>query len=174
MITQACDWRIELIDVYRHLFCPPATQGYPKCGPGWHDLLGRTCERITAILGPEDRFRFEQVKEERGSIRIYWRGKLSDVTRQRVEEIVNLAEARSVTTCDQCGEEGRLHRAKGVLQTRCSAHSKGHPIPTSPLDYLYLAPMEADGQLAIAWRRYDRRGDAFLDVDPSSLGIVRL
>lgn len=176
MSTLACDWRIELINAYRDLFRPPPTapvfaQGYPECGPGWRDLIERACGRITAILSADERVEILQIKEKYGTVRVYWRGKLAEESKRRVEEAVALAEARSAATCEQCGAEGRLYRAGGVLLTRCPAHASGQPIPIKPgLENVHMVHRLIDGLPRVACLRYDREADAFVEIDPASVG----
>ncbi|WP_342738795.1 hypothetical protein [Bradyrhizobium sp. B117] len=177
MSTHVCGWRIELINAYRNLFRPPPrapilAQGYPECGPGWRDLIERACGRITAMLGPEERLEILQIKEKYGTVRVYWRGKLSEHSRQTVEGILALAEARSGTTCEQCGGKGRLYRAGGVLMTRCPAHAKGQSVPIrAGLENVYIVQKVVDGRLSVTCRRYDRDTDSFIDVGRLSSGI---
>lgn len=177
MIDLKCDWRIILINAHRDLFRPPArapvaAQGYPDCGQGWHDLLDRACLRIAAALAEGDTFQVVQIKEKFGTLRFCWRGKLSGVSRQKVEEAIDLAEARSACDCEQCGEEGRLYRAGCVLMTRCAVHGKGQPVAVKPgFENVHLVARIIGGQSRVTSRRYDRATDSFVDVDPGALGI---
>src|SRR5665213_1212667 len=150
------DWRVELIETYPHLFRPPAG-AFPECGQGWQPLLDRCCARISAALRDGDRFRFTQVKEKFGTARLYWTGRLSDAARPVVEEAIDLAEARSGTTCETCGEEGRLHDHGGWLITRCALHAEGRPVESKPgFENLHLVHRLADGRLrTITCARYD-------------------
>jgi hypothetical protein len=45
---------------------------------------------------------------ELNSLRFYWNGGPSDKAEAKVQEAIDLAEARSACTCEQCGEEGYL------------------------------------------------------------------
>ncbi|WP_334416659.1 MULTISPECIES: hypothetical protein [unclassified Bradyrhizobium] len=149
-----------------------AAQGYPACGQGWRDLLDRVCLRIAAALTDGDTFQVVQVKEKFGTLRFCWRGKLSDASRQKVEEAIDLAEARSACACEQCGEEGRLYRAGGVLSTCCAAHAKGQPVAIKPgFENVHLVRRIVGGQSRVTYRRYDRTTDSFVDVDPGTLAI---
>src|ERR1700737_1507563 len=137
MTTVVTDWRIDLIKAHHGLFGPPrgppeAAQGCPDCGDGWRDLLERTFTKIEAALAEGGTFRALQIKEKYGSLRFYWSGGLSDEAEAKAQAAIDLAEARSACTCEQCGEEGRLYRAGGVLMTRCTAHAKGQPVAVKP------------------------------------------
>lgn len=172
------NWRVELIEAHRDLFAPPcdtslAAHGAPECGPGWQDLLDRLCARIRAAVqadgGP---FKFSQIKEKYGTLRVYWDGALSPEADALVEEAIALAEARSAVTCEVCGEEGRL-RGGGWMTTRCEAHAEGRPAvePRAGFENVHIVRYFVDGERHVTCRRYDRENDVFVDVDPASLGI---
>jgi hypothetical protein len=132
------DWRIDLIEAYPDLFHPlpdnPAVaEASPECGAGWRDLLERACARIRAAVQADGgTFKFTQIKEKYATARLDWEGALSLEANTRIEEITDLAWARSACTCEICGAEGCLHRAGGWLMTRCAAHAQGLPVPETP------------------------------------------
>jgi hypothetical protein len=64
-------------------------------------------------------------------IEIDWRDRLIQKKRspflqgtRLVEEATDLAEARSASSCEICGEPGRLY-GPGWLTTRCTLHAEG-------------------------------------------------
>jgi hypothetical protein len=179
MTAIVTDWRIDLIKAHHGLFHPPAgapesAKGYPNCGDGWRELLERTLFKIEAALAEGgSTFSALPIKEKYGTLRFYWNGGLSDKAEAKVQEAIDLAEARSACTCEQCGEEGCLYRAGGVLMTRCAAHAKGEPLAVKPgLANLHLVQQIVHGGARIiSCRRYDRATDTFVDVSPESLGI---
>ena len=178
MTAIVMDWRLDLIKAHRGLFnprsgAPGAAQGYPDCGDGWRDILERTFARLEAALAAGGTFRSLQIKEKYGTLRLYWSGGMSDEVEAKVKEAIDLAEARSACTCEQCGEEGCLYRAGGVLMTRCTAHAKGQLVEVKPcLQNLHLVQrIVQGGARVISCCRYDRASDAFIDVSPHSLGI---
>jgi hypothetical protein len=172
------NWRVELIEVHRDLFQPPAdtplaAQGAPEYGEGWHDLLDRMCVRIrTAVQADGGAFKFGQIKEKYGTLRAYWDGALSPDGDAQVEEAIALAEARSAVTCEVCGEEGRL-RSGAWLTTRCEAHAEGRPAvePRAGFENMHIVRQLVGSKRHVTCRRYDRENDVFIDVDPSTLGI---
>ncbi|OKO82498.1 hypothetical protein AC630_13180 [Bradyrhizobium sp. AS23.2] len=122
------NWRVELIEAHRDLFSPPcdtalAAQGAPECGSGWHDLLDRMCVRIRTAIRAGGTFKFSQIKEKYGTLRVYWEGRLSAEKTIQVEEAIALAEARSATCCEVRGDPGRLH-GDDWLTTRCATHAE--------------------------------------------------
>jgi hypothetical protein len=166
------DWRIELMSAHPRLF-GVASQGYPEFGGGWRDLLERCCVRIEAALAEGDRFTAEDIKSKYGTLRFYFGGHLSDGAKDRVEEAIELAEARSACTCETCGAPGRLYERGDWLATACPEHARGAPVPVKAgRENLRIVGRLVNGRIRIAsCRRYDRATDSFSDVDPKSLGI---
>jgi hypothetical protein len=173
------DWRIELIEAYPDLFHPlPNNPGVaeasPECGAGWQDLLERACARIRAAVRADGgTFKFTQIKEKYATARLDWEGTLSVEADARIEEIIDLAEARSARTCEVCGAEGRLHRAGGWLMTRCAAHAQGDPVPEKPgWENVTISHVVARGTktVIIKRRRYVREMDSFIEIDPLIIG----
>jgi hypothetical protein len=174
----AKDWKIELIKAHTRLFHPlkehlEGVQGYPECNEGWRDLIERACVRIENALDNGDTVKIVQIKEKYGTLRFYWRGRLPSETEAKVGEVVSLAEARSACTCETCGAEGRLYNRGGWFATACSEHARGEPAPVRPgFENLQIVRrFGAGGLQKVSCRRYDRATDAFVDVDPGSLGI---
>jgi hypothetical protein len=178
MVGVVRNWRAELVEAYPDLFHPAAdhpgaAEASPDCGEGWRDLLERACVRIRAAVQADGgSFKATQIKEKYGTLRFYWSGVLSQEADSKVEEVVDLAEARSACTCELCGAEGRLY-GPGWLTTRCEAHARGEPAPVRPgHENLHVVRGVVEGRLRIvSCRRYDRDADTFVDVDPRTLGI---
>jgi hypothetical protein len=173
------DWRTDLIEAHPDLFHPlPADPGVaqasPECGAGWQDLLERACARIRAAVQADGgTFKFTQIKEKYGTARLYWEGTLSPEADALVEEITDLAEARSACTCEVCGAEGCLHRSGGWLMTRCAAHAQGHPVPEKPgWENVTISRVDARGSktVIVKRRRYVRETDSFVEVDSLIIG----
>lgn len=166
------DWRIEFMKAHPRLF-GVASQGYPACGDGWHDLLERCCVRIEAALAEGDVFTAEDIKTKYATLRFYWGGSLSDAAKTQVEEAIELAEARSGCTCETCGAPGRLYERGDWLATACPEHAQGEPVPVrAGRENLRVVGRLVENRLRIvSCKRYDRAADAFVDVDPGSVGI---
>jgi hypothetical protein len=172
------DWRADLVTAYPDLFRligdPPAAQGWPWIGDGWRELLQRACVRIQAAVQADGgSFKFSQIKEKYGTARLYWDGGLSPEAAVRVEEAIDLAEARSATTCEVCGDPGRLYGG-GWLTTRCARHADGGtPVEVrAGFENIHVIRRAVGGGFRIAsCCRYDRDADALIDVDPRTLGI---
>ena len=152
---------------YPHLF---GQSGFPTVGDGWRDLLERALKRIAAAVarGPAgSRVQIAQIKEKFGTIRIYWDGhKLSKKALAAVNEAIELAEARSACTCEECGNEGRLYDRNGWYLTRCPRHSAGEPVEIKPgWDNLRVVRTVGRGNAGVtSCRRYDRERDVFVEA----------
>ena len=172
------DWRAKLIEAYPDIFHPlPDNPGVaeasPECGEGWRDLLDRACARIRAVVHADGgSFKATQVKEKYATLRFYWEGALSPEADAKVEEIIDLAEARSACTCEVCGEEGRLYQSGCWMMTRCAVHAEGHAVVIEPsFEDVYVKERIVGQRRKITCRRYDRKTDSFIVIDPGSLGI---
>jgi hypothetical protein len=173
------DWRFDLIEAHPDLFHPlPDNPGVAQtsleCGAGWQDLLERACARIRATVQADGgTFQFTQIKQKYGTVRLYWEGTLSPEADARVEEIIDLAEARSASTCEVCGAEGCLHCDGGWLMTRCGAHAQGHAVPEKPSwENVTISRVDAHGSktVIVERRRYVRETDSFVYIDPLIIG----
>jgi hypothetical protein len=171
-------WRAELIEAYPDIFHPlpdnsEVAQASPECGEGWRNLLERACARIRAAAQADGgSFKATQIKEKYGTLRFYWEGALSPEADAEVEEIIDLAEARSACTCEVCGEEGRLYQSGCWMMTRCALHAEGRALETEPsFENVHVKERIVGRRRKITCRRYDRKTDSFIAIDPGSLGI---
>lgn len=94
------DWRVDLMKAHPRLFRimpekPARSFGYPLCKAGWSDVLVRLCNRIENALRFDETFQFVRIKQKFGIARIDWDGEMSDETRLRIGDAINLAVARS-------------------------------------------------------------------------------
>lgn len=168
------NWKVALIEAYPDLFrpavdTPEGPEGWPECSGGWRNLLDRACARIQATLQVRGgSFRFTLIKEKYGTARLYWEGALSEETEQKVSEAIDLAEAASACTCEQCGKPGRLFNRGGWFVTACDEHGEGVPV-TERRDFeqVHVVYHIVDGQPVASARRYDRSTDSFVCIHPS-------
>jgi hypothetical protein len=90
--------------------------GVLECGPGWWGLLD---ELDTAIAVVASGYRVVQVKEKFGTLRFYWDPTSVDAdARERVDALVQAAEARSAEVCEECGDPGGIVK-RGWWRTFC-------------------------------------------------------
>lgn len=173
------NWRDRLVARYPAIFdaSPSYRSGYPEVEDGWRGLIETAVDRLAEILRdrPGTSLIIDQIKEKFGTLRVYSHGSyLSDTeTRARADLVVRLAEARSACTCEICGSEGRLYKSRGWFATACEEHGRGAPVPIRPgFENLSVIRQVRDGKLRIVTcRRYSRDDDAFVDVDPASVGL---
>jgi hypothetical protein len=178
MMRVVRDRRVALIEAYPDLFHPvpgdpPAAQGFPEVGNGWQDLVERACARIRAAVQTDGgTFHATQIKEKYGTLRFYWDGALSSAADAKVEEAVDLAEARSACTCEICGEEGRLYGSRWLV-TRCATHAEGRPlVEIEPrLQNVRIEERIVGKRREVRCRRYDRATDSFTDLPHEPFGI---
>jgi hypothetical protein len=84
-----------------------------KCvGPGWADILTRLYAKL-----PKD-VHVLQVKEKFGSLRFYTGGVSPEFS-----DLIDEAEKESATTCEVCGETGKIMEIGGGWYVcRCPKH----------------------------------------------------
>lgn len=100
--------------------------GFP--GDGWYEIIREAAEKLEPLLEAykkdypdQDVPRASQVKEKFGTMRFY----LSHGT-DEMHKIVDEAERKSATVCEECGEEGKLRKG-GWLHTLCDVCFGGRP-----------------------------------------------
>lgn len=95
----------------------------PECGPGWAQLISDLTEDIKSRLKKGDCFKYEQVKEKYGKLRIYYYLTLRDGDDNRYDEIISLigaAEEKSATICEKCGGKSKIKSRNKWLTTLCT------------------------------------------------------
>jgi hypothetical protein len=131
------DWRTVFMQAHERLFDlmpnkPERSFGYPLCDAGWRDILERLCIRVETALQENDAFEFVRIKQKFGVLRVDWDGEISNDTRAKILEAIDLAVARSACTCEICGVEGRRYDNCGWLAAACAEHAVGDPEPVRP------------------------------------------
>jgi hypothetical protein len=109
-VAVTANWRIDFIQAHPSLFDilqdrPELTRARPFCGEGFRDLLEQLCARIETALGYDETFRFVRIGLKMGLLSIRWEGEVSDDTKAKIEEAIQLACMRSIRTCESCGLE---------------------------------------------------------------------
>jgi len=84
-----------------------------ECGDGWYSILEELCEKVSKFPG----FKFDQVKEKFGELRIYF--KCNEEYDEEAQKAVDEAEIKSTTVCETCGEKGSRQNTNGWLTTEC-------------------------------------------------------
>jgi hypothetical protein len=169
------DWRLEFMAAHPTLFRiaanePQLSFGYPLCQVGWRDIIDRVCGRIEHALRESETFEFCRIRQRLGILRVDWDGEVSDDTRIRIVQAVDLAVARSACSCEICGAEGRLYACHGGLSTSCADHAVGSAVNVKAgLENIRLyrwLPGRSDMYRA----RYDRETDTLTELPPCAAG----
>ena len=98
-----------------------------QCCEGWNDLIFDTLIAINAVstligISPK----LLQVKEKFGTLTIYLdyspfkEHKLHDSIWKMFSTITHIASEKSLSICEECGEEGELNKSNGWWKTVCS------------------------------------------------------
>jgi hypothetical protein len=172
-MASTADWRIDLMKAHPRLFAimpgePERSFGYPLCEAGWRDVLVRLCVRIGDALQYNETFQFVRIKQKLGIARIDWDGEVSDETKHRIDNAINLAVGRSACTCEICGAEGLLYSRGGWLATRCAEHTAGDPVPVRAGFENVRILRRRPGRPDMYHARYDRETDTLTEVSPPS------
>lgn len=85
-------------------------------GPGWHPLIRIL---ITDLFEAGWTGQVMQVKEKFGGLRFY-----AECDDERQARLINTAEDRSYSICEQCGAAGKACNAPGTswIKTLCKTH----------------------------------------------------
>jgi hypothetical protein len=145
--------------------------GYPLCNAGWRDILEPLCIRVESA--ENETFKFVRIKQKFGVLRVYWDGEISNETRTKILNAINLAVARSACTCELCGTAGRLYSNRRWLATRCAEHALGDLKPIEPgFENIHIL-RRVFGEPGRFHARYDRESDILTEVSPNSLGLEK-
>lgn len=93
-------------------------------GDGWFDLLVAMCAEIQEYVDthPGVQTHFLQVKEKFAGLRVYHHTEGGDSAWEDIEAIINKYYNPSITTCEVCGQPGKMVSFSHLVLTRCPAH----------------------------------------------------
>ena len=99
---------------------PWSQRGF-EIGRGWHPIVR---EMAIAIAEVAPGARCTQVKEKFGALRVYtWADPLTTTeVRDAIRAAIDAAEARSLQTCERCGNLGQLIQNETWWRVRCPLH----------------------------------------------------
>lgn len=91
-----------------------------EVGDGWFGIIHKLCTNIKEVLkdvekDPENPFRFAQIKEKWGILRIYTEG-----YHESVSKLIEAAEQESSQVCENCGSTENVSRSGGWIKTLCA------------------------------------------------------
>lgn len=139
-------WRAILVRRYPALYRYPGWDNVQttvirfgfECDNGWARILwdlSRSLDRIRREYGGD--LRASQVKEKYGTLRFYYDAwGFPQEVYDRIDALIDAAEARSTTTCEACGRPGQLGWARDglwyrTLCPRCARRQGYAPVPAS-------------------------------------------
>ena len=110
---------------FRDLYGDPRETGMSRgCefADGWYRLLERLCEELEPVAPPE--FRFDQVKEKFGKMRIY-----ASHSTEETARLIQHAQEASLSCCELCGvTEEVTTEGRGRIRTLCRSCREETPI----------------------------------------------
>ena len=86
-----------------------------ECNKGWFPLIYNACKKIAKFDGSKT-FKFNQIKEKFGGLRLYCEGGNQDIYK-----IIDQAEKESYETCENCGTKKNVTTEGGWIQTLCKS-----------------------------------------------------
>ena len=92
-------------------------------GDGWYDIMHRLCEEITK-LDVSKKFRFFQIKEKFGQLRIY--GTDDNFGVKEIYDLISRAENESSKTCEYCGSVDEVKSSGRWIKTLCAKCRKNN------------------------------------------------
>lgn len=90
--------------------------GHMECQEGWAQLIDE-CDRRLRELDPN--YSIQQIKEKLGGLRYYASATSAEVDGDAWYSILDEAERKAATTCEMCGEPGKLSTTGYWLKTVC-------------------------------------------------------
>lgn len=87
---------------------------------GWYEIIRDMFSEVDRLLnkknseGNEDHFRFSQIKEKWGLLRVYYYGYFDGI-----DEIISKYEKKSSSICEYCGSKGDRLKINGWYKTIC-------------------------------------------------------
>jgi len=84
-----------------------------ECGDGWYALLEKLCDDI-AVADPPENFRFAQIKEKFGGLRVY-----VDLGNDKIFALLDAVEEESYKVCEGCGSTENVTSEGAWIVTLC-------------------------------------------------------
>lgn len=101
------------------------------CGDGWYHIIRFLCKDLEVMKKMYDFvFRFAQVKEKFGTLRLYYRIEFGPTwiekasseeqfVREKIHDRVSMVEHISGIVCEECGITGAVRRGGSWIRTLC-------------------------------------------------------
>jgi len=104
---------------FKQLFSEEDIDEYQiSCLDGWYDLINETLQKITKL---SEEISILQIKEKFDALRIYTKNlKLDNSNYMKILDVIDIAEIKSKTICENCGKPANITSYHGWLKTVCS------------------------------------------------------
>jgi hypothetical protein len=179
-MSEHLEWQRGLVAKYPALLDRAGAD--PRCviliGDGWRRIVETMLARMDGILDETigTWVTIDGIETKNGTMHVRSTGLVMDeAVKARIEEVSDLAEAKSAHVCEFCGCAGRLFEApSGWLVTACGRHAGdgATPIAAGECDDLFVRRAFDGKRLRlVSCRRYLAAEDRFVDVDPHSVGL---
>lgn len=86
-----------------------------ETGNGWYQLIDDLCKQIKQTNPPKE-FKFSQIKEKFGTLRIY-----CDGATQEIYDLIDKADRASEKICETCGKPGEIQDGRWIY-VACPDH----------------------------------------------------
>jgi hypothetical protein len=135
-------------------YIPDASPGWlPPVGKGWHEIVHEILSEIDKLVANQIVLIFVvvQIKEKFGDLRVNYRvdPSVSDDVRKQISEIASRHTTRASSTCEICGEQGRIGSYfTGYYQALCRPHAIARirsNTPIVPKDRTWNVQLTDDG-----------------------------
>jgi hypothetical protein len=175
------DWQTRLVNDHPRVFPDArlvqtldgpalACSGWPDVPEGWRTIVETVCRRLEQAVAaePEAELAVLDIKQKWGGLRLLVASTtVGAEAHDAITLAVDLAEARSICVCEQCGRPGRLAEQSGWYATRCEEHSEGFAPVRARDPNLQVTTRFVDGQPVQTARRYVGTTDSFVAVSVS-------
>ena len=131
---------LKLVAAHPRLFHRKPPRAWSDVPAGWISVVDQMCKDIDSTLDDAEakQFRFDQIKEKLGGLRVYWKFRNRGYARpidepplpglhpgfERLFLIIHNAAEKAAQTCQKCGTPGTLTIVNGWHATFCEVHAK--------------------------------------------------
>jgi hypothetical protein len=112
--------KVEELNIILEPYWEPNWDGYCRFDDGWVDLIYKCHLEILEI---DPHYRIHQIKEKLGTLRYYYHTEMG-VWVQEIDKIIQKYEELCSSTCENCGNSGKLLNSNQWLKTLCEKCAK--------------------------------------------------
>ena len=88
-----------------------------ECNDGWYNIIYELCQGIQKILSENNDciLTMCQVKEKFGSLCFYYDFCGPREVSDKIDDLIDVAEGKSIVTCEWCGKPGKMRKGGWML-----------------------------------------------------------